>query len=65
VSVPLSIKVIASGQTMLLAYLPTSLFPLAGYGVKYKYINGLRCKENEDSAVAPDNSHMVHFDEWW
>jgi len=40
---------------MLPAYLPTTHFPLAGYGVKYKYINGLRCKGNGDSAVAPEN----------
>ena len=49
---------------MPLVCLPPTLFPLAGYGVKYNYINGLRCKGNEDSAVAPHNSHMVHFDEW-
>jgi len=29
---------------MLLAYLPTHLFPLAAYGVKYKCINRLMCK---------------------
>jgi len=34
VSVSPNIKVVACGQTMLLAYLPTTRLPLAGYGVK-------------------------------